>query len=100
MAVRFFARVLVLLCWAMPGVLAAATSSSRSIHVEWGYTPPSEPQVSGFRLYQEGVQACQTASATATGMDCTVTLVGEVTNFTLTATFADGRAVHQHRCRH
>lgn len=74
----------------MPGVVAAATSSSRSIHVEWGYTPPSEPQVAGYRLYQERVQACQTTVATATAMDCTVTLVKAVTNFTLTATFADG----------
>lgn len=74
----------------MPALVAAATSSSRSIHVEWGYTPPSDPQVSGYRLYQEGVKACQTTTATATAMDCTVTLVNAVTNFTLTATFADG----------
>lgn len=74
----------------MPALVAAATSSSRSIHVEWGYTPPSEPRVSGYRLYQEGVKACQTTTATATAMDCTVTLAKKVTNFTLTATFADG----------
>ena len=30
-------------------------ATPRSIHVEWGYTPPSEPAVTGFRLYQEGV---------------------------------------------
>lgn len=86
---RVFVLLLVLFFGATPGLAAAATSSSRSIHVEWGYTPPSEPQVTGFRLYQEGVQACQTTSATATAMDCTVTLVKAVTNFTLTATFAD-----------
>lgn len=80
--------LIILFCGVMPG--HAATSSSRSIHVEWGYTPPSEPQVSGYRLYQEGVKACQTTVATATAMDCTVTLVKAVTNFTLTATFKDG----------
>lgn len=87
---RSFVLFLVLCCGAMPALVAAATSSSRSIHIEWGYTPPSEPQVSGYRLYQEGVKACQTTVATATAMDCTVTLVKAVTNFTLTATFADG----------
>lgn len=89
MSLRFFSLSLVLLSWVMPGLVAAATSASRSIHVEWGYTPPSQPQVSGYRLYQEGVRACQTTSSTATAMDCTVTLVKAVTNFTLTATFAD-----------
>jgi len=89
MNVRLFYLFFVLLCWVMPGLVAAATSASRSIHIEWGYTPPSQPQVSGYRLYQEGVRACQTTSATATAMDCTVTQVKEVTNFTLTATFAD-----------
>ena len=89
MNVRLFHLFFVLLCWCIPGLGAAATSASRSIHVEWGYTPPSQPQVSGYRLYQEGVRACQTTSATATAMDCTVTLVKDVTNFTLTATFAD-----------
>lgn len=87
---RSFVLFLAFCCGAMPTLVAAATSSSRSIHVEWGYTPPSEPKVSGYRLYQEGVKACQTTVATATAMDCTVNLVKAVTNFTLTATFADG----------
>ena len=45
---RALILLLILLCpaWAM--------ATPRSIHVEWGYTPPSEPAVTGFRLYQEG----------------------------------------------
>lgn len=67
-----------------------AGAATRSIHVEWGYTPPSEPAVAGFKLYQEGVFACQTMTPTATSLDCTVSLTGATTEFTLTAVFNDG----------
>ena len=80
--------LIVFFCW-LP-VFAAAGSITQSIHVEWGYTPPSEPAVTGFKLYQEGVFACQTTDANATAMDCQVTLTAETTNFTLTASFGDG----------
>lgn len=62
---------------------------AQSIHVEWGYTPPSEPQVTGFRLYQEGVGVCWWAGRDTTAGDCEVTLPVKITNFTLTATFDD-----------
>ncbi|MDD2465513.1 MAG: PKD domain-containing protein [Desulfobulbus sp.] len=68
----------------------ALAAESRSIHIEWGYTPPSEPAVIGFKLYQEGAVACQVKDSTATAMDCEVTLYSNPTNFTLTAMFADG----------
>jgi PKD repeat protein len=58
--------------------------------VEWGYTPPSTPAVTGFKLYQEGAHVCQTQEPSATTLDCTVTLTADTTNFTLTATFSDG----------
>jgi hypothetical protein len=61
-----------------------------SIHVTWGYTPPTAPAVAGFRLYQEGVPACTTMVPAAQDMDCDVTLVKQVTVYTLTALFADG----------
>ena len=70
--------------------LVGAVATTQSIHVEWGYTPPSEPAVTGFKLYQEGAFACQTQDPAATAMDCEVTLSAETTNFTLTATFSDG----------
>jgi PKD repeat protein len=79
--------IITLLC-CLPTLAAAATT--QSIHVEWGYTPPSEPAVSGFKLYQEGALACQVQNPEATSMDCQVTLTGATTNFTLTATFSDG----------
>lgn len=74
-----------LLCW-MPALALAAT---QSIHVEWGYTPPTSPEVTGYKLYQEGALACQTQDPNATAMDCQVSLAKDTTNFTLTATFSD-----------
>ena len=82
-------RLLIALCLCLP-VVAAAGPITQSIHVEWGYTPPSTPSVTGFKLYQEGVFACQTNDANATAMDCQVTLTAQTTNFTLTAIFSDG----------
>jgi len=85
---HFIIRLLVALFCCLPALTAAATT--QSIHVEWGYTPPSAPAVTGFKLYQEGVFACQTQDPNATTMDCQVSLVQETTNFTLTAIFSDG----------
>jgi PKD repeat protein len=79
-------RLLVTFCCWLPIFASAAT---QSIHVEWGYTPPSEPAVTGFKLYQEGVSACQVQDPNATAMDCEVTLTAATTNFTLTASFSD-----------
>ena len=75
--------ILILLCpaWAM--------ATPQSIHVEWGYTPPSEPTVTGFRLYQEGAAVHDWLGADVRAGDATVDLTATITNFTLTATFAD-----------
>lgn len=67
-----------------------AAAADHSIHIEWGYTPPSEPAVTGYRLYKEGVSACETQNPLATSMDCSVSLTQDTTNFTLTALFSDG----------
>ena len=67
-----------------------AAAATQSIHVEWGYTPPSTPAVSGFKLYQEGSFVCQVKNPKATAMDCAVTLTTDITHFTLTAAFTDG----------
>ena len=80
---RALILALLLLCpaWAM--------ATPRSIHVEWGYTPPSEPAVTGFRLYQEGVAVHDWTGADVRVGDATVDLTATITNFTMTATFAD-----------
>lgn len=83
---RYLSNLLVVLLF---GVLFAGTVVAQSIHVEWGYTPPTEPAVTGFKLYQEGVAVCSTQDPNATAMDCNVTLTATTTNFTLTATFND-----------
>lgn len=62
---------------------------SRSIHVEYGYTPPTEPAVTGFKLYQEGVSVCQTNNPLDRTLDCDVKIVKTSTLFTLTAMFSD-----------
>jgi hypothetical protein len=71
-------------------IIRIANADNRSIHAEWGYTPPSAPAVSGFKLYQEGVFVCSTNIGTASSMDCNVTITKLTTSFTLTATFVDG----------
>jgi hypothetical protein len=68
----------------------SALAGQQSIHVEWGYTPPSAPAVTGFQLYQEGVKSCLWPGATTTAGDCDVNLTKKATNYTLTATFDDG----------
>lgn len=70
-------------------LLVAQPCFGRSIHVEWGYTPPSSPAVSGYVLYQEGVKVCTFAGAATMAGDCEVALAKETTAFTLTAAFAD-----------
>jgi len=79
-------RILFALLCSLP---FSASATTQSIHVEWGYTPPSEPAVTGYKLYQEGALVCETREPTATTMDCSVDLTTATTNFTLTATFSD-----------
>ncbi|PIE60382.1 MAG: hypothetical protein CSA31_02340, partial [Desulfobulbus propionicus] len=81
-------HILLLTAYCFYATSAAATD--QSIHIEWGYTPPSEPAVSGFKLYKEGSAACEIQNPYATSMDCTVSLEQDTTNFTLTALFEDG----------
>ena len=86
LATRF---LLTLLCSLLP-VFASATTSP-TITAEWSsYTPPAGLTVTAFKLYQDGVFACQTTEPAATTMDCQVTLIGDTTNFTLTAQLSDG----------
>lgn len=70
--------------------VCAAEAMSQSIHVEWGYTPPSKPKVVGYKLFKEGALACQEMKPMARAMDCTVSLTAQTTDFTLTAVFNDG----------
>ncbi|WP_448874899.1 PKD domain-containing protein [Desulfobulbus propionicus] len=83
-------KIIRLLTYLFCGLAIAVSAAAQSIHVEWGYTPPTEPAVTGFKLYQEGISVCQTQNPNATAMDCEVTLTATTTNFTLTATFGDG----------
>ena len=78
-------------CWAAePAPTTVVAGWDRAATVEWGYTPPTEPAVSGFQLYQEGAKACQWAGAETRSGDCTLRIAKRDTPFTLTALFADG----------
>ena len=86
----------VLILWAgaafaaEPAPATVVAGWDRQTTVEWGYTPPTEPAVSGFQLYQEGAKACQWAGAETRSGDCTLRIAKRDTPFTLTALFADG----------
>lgn len=82
---KWITIIIALLGWAVSG-----HAESRSIHVEWGYTPPSEPVVTGYRLYQEAVAVHWWEGASTEAGDCVVDITQPLTVFTMTATFADG----------
>ena len=71
-------------------IASSAYGWERSIHIEWQYTPPSEPAVTGFKLYQEGKEACTFLGGDVREGDCNVSLSQTNTSFTLLATFSDG----------
>ena len=69
---------------------AFALDVNKPIIIEWGYTPPVAPAVSGFNLYQESIKVCSFVGANITTGECTVKIVKTETSFTLTAKFSDG----------
>ena len=73
----------------LPAISFAA--GTYPIHAEWtAYTAPSGYTVTGFNLYQQGSRVCQVQGASATSLDCSVTLAADSANFTLTSAFSDG----------
>ena len=73
----------------LPAPLLAA-SWLRTITVEWQYTPPVEPAVDGFQLYNGTAEVCRFEGESARGGMCDVLVSSPTTAFTLTATFEDG----------
>lgn len=70
-------------------LLATSAQASQSIHVEWGYTPPSAPAVTGYRLYQNNVARIVWVGAATTAGDVLLDSIAFGDVFTLTATFDD-----------
>jgi|GEM_PF-6899246 len=64
------------------------SSWAASCTVEWSYTPPSSPAVTGFRLYKNNAQLIDFPGSTITSGVFTDTLVVNDV-FELTALFAD-----------
>ena len=73
----------------LPAPLLAA-SWLRTITVEWQYTPPIEPAVDGFQLYNGTAEVCRFEGESARAGMCDVLVSSPTTAFTLTATFEDG----------
>ncbi len=66
---------------------------NHSIHIEWdyeAYSAPIEAELSGYRLYKEGVQICQFDRPYDFEGDCEFTSDNGLYNFNLTAIFDDG----------
>lgn len=66
---------------------ASAAGWERDVHVEWGYTPPSDLKVSEFVLYQDDTEACVWKGEEVTSGDCKVVLSKSLTSFTMAARF-------------
>lgn len=80
---QFFILILLLLCLSVAGQSWAAEYTC-----EWGYTPPSEPAVTGFRLYKNGTTLIDfTGAAITSGVFNATLTIGDI--FELTALFAD-----------
>jgi len=69
----------------------ALAETTQTIHAEWSqYTPPTGYSVSSYNLYKEGELTCQSFSASATSIDCQVTISAYTTSFTLSVSFTNG----------
>lgn len=94
MKIRKRARLIFPLLLLLAGIAgpahAEAAGWERSLHVEWGYTPPADLTVAEFRLYQEGAKVCTWTGATTRAGDCKVTLQKSGTAFTIDAGFTNG----------
>lgn len=79
-------QLVVVIMALLVGTMALA---DQSIHVEWGYTPPTEPAVTSYRLYQNGQAVMTWPGAAITEGDATLAALALGDIFTLTALFAD-----------
>lgn len=66
---------------------ASAAGWEKTVHVEWGYTSPTDLKVSEFVLYQDNVEACVWKGAEVNSGDCKVNLSKSLTSFTMAARF-------------
>lgn len=70
-------------------VLAMAIPASADIAIEWGYTPPTIPAISGYNLYKNGVKVDTFQGASTMGGVSKVSVTkGDL--MTITAAFVDG----------
>lgn len=70
-------------------VLAMVGTACADITIEWGYTPPTAPAISGYNLYKNGVKVDTFQGATTMGGASKV-VVTKGDSMTVTAAFVDG----------
>lgn len=75
----------------LPPSAAAAPGWQRDTTWTWGYDPPIDLTLAGFRMYQDGNPVCEYSLPEARTASCKITLVKKTTAFTLTAFFSDGQ---------
>ena len=71
-----------------PTAIISASIVEKIIHLEWDY-PTDNPDLAGFRLYQNDNLVCETTDPDARMMDCTTYIESETMEFYLIAFFAD-----------
>lgn len=84
-----FKKICLIIAILMIPSLAFSAGWTRTIHAEWEYSAPEDVAITGFKLYQNGINVCNFAGATTTSGDCIITLTKKTTNFTLTAIASD-----------
>lgn len=72
---------------------APALAAGQAITVEWEYTAPSEPAVTGFRLYRDGAAVCDLPGPDVRRGECEVS--AGTARYTLSAIFAEGSESEQ-----
>lgn len=93
---RYHLLVMLFLLFSMPSLSTAAVpitfdASERTLEVDFSFDIPVDParQLTGYRLYREGVQVCATNEPSLSRISCALLTKDGAFNFTLTAVYSD-----------
>jgi hypothetical protein len=73
-----------------PLILFTSVTSASAYICEWGFTPPTAPAVTAYRLYKNKVKVVDFPGATTTQGEVKDGAIVYGDSFTLTALFSDG----------
>lgn len=63
---------------------------TKTLEVDFAFDDPGTLQLSGYRLYKEGIKVCQTTNTSASKISCSVTTETGTFDFTLRAYYTNG----------